>query len=786
MDGHGHHDDRQSHDRSGHDAHDPSGHDAHDRSGHDHQDHQHGGPAGPAGHDAGGHGGHDKHAGHDPEMFRRRFWLSLAATIPLVVTSEMVMDWFGYELDFAGRSWLGPILGSFVFWWGGWPFLQGGAAEVRDRQPGMMLLISMAITVAYAASMASSLDWFDLDFWWELAALVTIMLLGHWQEMKAIGQAQGALAALAELLPDDAERVGPDGTVTTVALADLRRGDVVLVRSGARVPADGVIVEGEAELDESMVTGESRPVPKGAGARVVAGTEEVALDALRPGDVVLVRSGARVPGDGTIVEGEAAFDESMITGESRPVTRGPGDRVVGGTIATDSSIRVTVTAVGEETTLAGIRRLVAEAQASRSRTQALADRAAALLFSVALASGTITLIAWLAAGEPDQAMERTVTVLVIACPHALGLAIPLVVAISTAVSAREGILVKDRLALERMRTVDTVLFDKTGTLTTGTPEVREVIAEAGDEDTALSLAAAAEADSEHPLARAIVEEAGRRRLDVPVASGFRSLTGRGVRAHVQGSEIAVGGPALLRELGVEMPEGSSGAVADWRRRGSSILTVVRDGKPVAMIALEDTVRPESRQAVTDLRNAGLQVLMITGDAREVADAIGHDLGIDDVRAEVLPEHKEAVVTGLQGEGRRVAMVGDGVNDAPALARADVGIAIGAGTDVAIGSAGVVLASDDPRGVSSVLRLSRASYAKMIQNLVWATGYNALALPLAAGVLAPWGVVLAPAVGAVAMSLSTIVVAFNALLLRRLDLRPGEAAVPLETAPASTR
>jgi Cu2+-exporting ATPase len=544
--------------------------------------------------------------------------------------------------------------------------------------------------------------------------------------MRALGQATSALEALAALLPDTAERV------------------------------------------------------------TESGTEEVTLDALRPGDVLLVRSGARVPADGTIVEGEAAFDESMITGESRPVMRGPGDRIVGGTIATDSSVRVRVTAVGEETTLAGIRRLVAEAQASRSRAQALADRAAALLFYVALATGTITLIAWLAAGEPDQAIEHTVTVLVIACPHALGLAIPLVVAISTAMAARDGILVKDRLALERMRTVDTVLLDKTGTLTTGTPAVREVVASDGDEDTGLSLAAAAEADSEHPLARAIVEEARRRGLDIPAASGFRSITGRGVRADVQGSEIAVGGPALLRELEVEMPGGSSDAVADWRRRGSSILTVVRDGKPVAMIALEDTVRPESRQAVADLKNAGLQVLMITGDAREVAEAVGRDLGIDDVRAEVVPERKEAVVAELQGEGRRVAMVGDGVNDAPALARADVGIAIGAGTDVAIGSAGVVLASDDPRSVSSVLRLSRASYAKMIQNLVWATGYNALALPLAAGVLAPWGVVLAPAVGAVAMSLSTIVVAFNALLLRRLDLRPGEDQALLETAPAGTR
>ncbi|HET6792743.1 MAG TPA: heavy metal translocating P-type ATPase [Actinomycetota bacterium] len=660
-------------------------------------------------------------------MFRDRFWLSLALSVPVLLFSEMIQGWLGFSLPaFPGDDLVAPILGSAVFLYGGQPFLTGGLEEARARRPGMMLLIALALIVAFGASVASAVGWLDLEFWWELALLVDVMLLGHWLEMRALGQATSALDALAALLPDTAERV------------------------------------------------------------TESGTEEVTLDALRPGDVLLVRSGARVPTDGTIVEGEAAFDESMITGESRPVTRRPGDRIVGGTIATDSSVRATVTAVGEETTLAGIRRLVAEAQASRSRAQALADRAAALLFYVALASGTITLIAWLAAGEPDQAMERTVTVLVIACPHALGLAIPLVIAISTAMSARDGILVKDRLALERMRTVDTVLFDKTGTLTTGTPAVREVVTYDGDEDTALSLAAAAEADSEHPLARAIVEEARRRGLDAPAASGFRSISGRGVRADVQGSEIAVGGPALLRELGVEMAEWSSEAVGGWRRRGSSILTVVRDGKPVAMIALEDTVRPESRQAVADLKNAGLQVLMITGDAREVAEAVGRDLGIDDVRAEVVPERKEAVVVELQREGRRVAMVGDGVNDAPALARADVGIAIGAGTDVAIGSAGVILASDDPRGVSSVLRLSRASYAKMVQNLVWATGYNALALPLAAGVLAPWGVVLAPAVGAVAMSLSTIVVASNALLLRRLDLRPGEAWGHLETAPAGTR
>jgi Cu2+-exporting ATPase len=681
---------------------------------HHHDDSSHGGHAG---HD-GSHGGHDKHAGHDPEMFRRRFWLSLAATIPLVVTSEMVMDWFGYELDFAGMSWLGPILGSFVFWWGGWPFLKGGVDEVRDRQPGMMLLISMAITVAYVASMASSLDWFDLDFWWELAALVTIMLLGHWQEMKAIGQAQGALAALAELLPDDADRVRPDGEVETVALADLQTGDVVLVRSGARVPADGEIVEGEAELDESMITGESRPVAKAAGAKVVAGT-----------------------------------------------------------VSTDSAIRVRVDAVGDDTALAGIQRLVAEAQASGSRAQALADRFAALLFYIATAAGVLTFLAWwLLDDNLDRAVVRTVTVLVIACPHALGLAIPLVIALSTAVSARAGILVKDRLALERMRTIDAVLFDKTGTLTKGAHVVTGVAAAGGTTgDDVLRIAGGVESDSEHPLARAIVT-AARARGDIAPAQDFRSLTGRGVEATIDGTPYAVGGPALLRERDLAVPASLADEVDAWRGRGAAVLHLVRGDQVIGAFALEDEIRPEARRAVADLQAAGIKVVMITGDAQQVADAVGAELGIDEVFAEVLPEDKDKAVIELQERGLKVAMVGDGVNDAPALARADVGLAIGAGTDVAIESAGVVLASSDPRGVRGVIELSRASYRKMLQNLGWAAGYNIVAIPLAAGVLAseslPFGpITLSPAVGAILMSLSTIVVALNAQLLRRVDLQP---------------
>jgi Cu2+-exporting ATPase len=683
-----------------------------------------------------GHGGHDKHAGHDPEQFRRKFWLSLALTVPIVVTSEMVMDWFGYSLDFPGMSWVGPILGSFVFFYGGWPFLVGGVREVRDRAPGMMLLISMAITVAYVASVATSLGLFDLDFWWELAALVTIMLLGHWQEMKAIGQAQGALAALAALLPDDAERVTGDG-VERVAVNDLRLGDVVLVRSGGRVPADGRIVDGAAELDESM-----------------------------------------------------------ITGESRPVSRGVGDRVVAGTVATDSALRVRVDAVGEDTALAGIGRLVAQAQASSGRAQVLADRFAAMLFYIATAAALVTFVTWWALGDLDQSVVRTVTVLVIACPHALGLAIPLVIALSTAVSAKAGILVKDRLALERMRTVDAVLFDKTGTLTKGEHTVNGIAAVAGHtEDEVLRVAGAVEADSEHPLAKAIVAVARDRGLEA-TAHDFRSLTGRGVQAVVDGVTYAVGGPALLRERGVTVPDELATRAEAWSKRGAAVLHLLQisddgvdDGRAEVLgaFALEDQVRPEARAAIAQLRDQGVgKIVMITGDARPVAEAVAADLGfrdgVDEVFAEVLPADKDKAVADLQARGLTVAMVGDGVNDAPALARADVGIAIGAGTDVAIESAGVVLASSDPRGVTGVIRLSRASYRKMVQNLGWAAGYNIVAIPLAAGVLAWTGFTLSPAVGAILMSASTVVVALNAQLLRTVRLA-NPVAVPGVQSPA---
>jgi Cu2+-exporting ATPase len=669
------------------------------------------------------HGGHGAHAAHHIEMFRRRFWISLALTVPIVLTSHMVMDWFGYELDFAGMEWVGPTLGSVVFFWGGWPFLQGGWQEAKDRRPGMMLLIAMAITVAYGASLATSLDAFDLDFWWELSLLVTIMLLGHWQEMKALGQAQDALAALAALLPDEADRVNPDGSVHTVALEELRTGDVVLVRSGARVPADGQIIDGAAELDESMITGESKPVPKATG-----------------------------------------------------------DRVVAGTVSTDSAVRVRIDAVGEDTALAGIQRLVAEAQESRSRAQVLADRAAALLFYVAAGAAVVTGVVWLALGEPDEAVVRVVTVLVISCPHALGLAIPLTTALSSAIAARNGILVKDRLALEESRTVDAFLFDKTGTLTKGQHVVAGVAGVGLDDTEVLRLAGGVESDSEHPLARAIVA-AALHRGTVATATGFRSITGRGVEADIDRTPYAVGGPALLRERHlIEPPELVDWSTV-WKQRGAAVLYLVREDQIIGAFALEDEIRPEARDAVRQLQALGKRVVLITGDAAQVAEAVGADLGVDEVFAEVLPEDKANKVAELQARGLRVAMVGDGVNDAPALASADVGIAIGAGTDVAIESAGLILASSDPRAVVGIIRLSAATYRKSLQNLWWAAGYNVVSIPVAAGALAWAGISMPPALAAVLMSVSTIVVAANAQLLRRVDIRP-PAIIEHDTATSS--
>ncbi|WP_225752770.1 copper-translocating P-type ATPase [Actinotalea sp. Marseille-Q4924] len=688
----------------GHTGH--SGHAGHSASGHGGPETQHGESAAQA-HAGHGNAGHGDHAA----QFRERFWVSLVLAVPVVLFSEMFADLLGYmPPSFPGSTWISPVLGTVVYLYGGRPFLTGAVTEARARKPGMMLLVALAITVAFVASWATTLGFTDsLDFWWELALLVVIMLLGHWLEMRALGAASGALDALAALLPDLAERITDDGTV------------------------------------------------------------EVPLDELRTGDVVLVRAGGRVPADGVIVDGSSHMDEAMITGESRPVRRGPGDQVVGGTVATDSTLRVEVTAIGADTALAGIQRLVADAQASSSRAQALADRAAGFLFWFALGVGVVTFVVWALLGDMPDAVERTVTVLVIACPHALGLAIPLVIAISTERAARAGVLVKDRLALERMRTVDTVLFDKTGTLTTGRLTLVGHAATAGTtDDELLALAAAVEADSEHPVARAVVAAHSGER---PTVRDFRTLPGRGVQAVVGGRTVHVGGPALLAELDATVPQDLTGPTARWQEQAASVLHVVVDGRVVGALAVADAIRPESKAAVDALHRHGVRVAMVTGDARHVAEAVATQLGIDEVFAEVLPDQKDAKVAELQARGRKVAMAGDGVNDAPALTRADVGIAVGAGTDVAIESAGVVLASDDPRGVVSVIALSKASYRKMWQNLVWATGYNLIAVPLAAGVLAWAGFVLSPAVGAILMSVSTIVVALNAQLLRRLDLDP---------------
>jgi len=665
---------------------------------------------------------HDQHAGHSVAMFRDKFWLSFALAIPVVFLSGDVQHWLGYTVpSFPGSTLLAPLLGTVIFFYGGLVFIRGARNEIADHKPGMMTLISLGITVAFLTSLAGTLGLFKIEVWWELATLTTIMILGHWLEMRAVSQARGALSALAALLPDTAERVIGE-EIQTVPLLDLRVGDVVLVRPGTRVPADGTVIDGAADVDESMITGESRSVSKGLGATVIAGT-----------------------------------------------------------VASGGSLRVRVTAVGEQTALSGIMRLVAAAQASGSRTQAIADRAAAMLFYVAVVAGAITLTYWWFAGDREHALTRTATVLIIACPHALGLAIPLVIAISTSLGAQNGLLVKDRLALERARDLDVVVFDKTGTLTRGAPALSGVIVAPGiREDDLFAHAAAVESDSEHPLAKVIVAEARRRRLPSLAATQFEALPGRGAQAMISGESVAVGGPRLLSDRQVTAPTELAKATATWAAEGKTVLSVLSQHRVLGAFAVEDEIRPESKEAVEELHRLGMRVAMITGDSKAVAESVARRLGVDEVAAEVLPADKAAAIERFQAGGRRVAMVGDGVNDAPALVTANVGIAIGTGTDVAVESAGIVLVRSDPRDVVGAIELSRAAYRKMVQNLVWATAYNLIAIPVAAGLLLRWGVELPMSVGAVAMSLSTLIVAVNAQLLRTVKL--GRDAIP-ETAPA---
>jgi Cu2+-exporting ATPase len=646
-------------------------------------------------------------------MFRVRFWVSLALSIPVLLYSPMIQEWFGFRMPgFPGSEWITPAISMVIFFYGGLPFLQMAVPELRFRQPGMMTLISLAITVAFVYSLAAFFILAGETFFWELVTLIDIMLLGHWLEMRSVRQASGALQELARLMPDTAERLLPDGRTEQVRADRLRNGDLVLVRPGASIPADGEVERGESDVDEAMITGESRPVEKGAGNRVIAGS---------------------INGSG--------------------------------------SLRVRVMATGDETALAGIMRLVEQAQQSKSRTQILADKAAGWLFYIALGAAALTAVAWtIATGFNVDTVARVATVLVIACPHALGLAIPLVVAITTAMGAREGILVRDRLALEQAREIDTVIFDKTGTLTQGEMGVVGIATAAGvEEDEALALAAAVEGDSEHMIARAIHRTAERRGLSKPTITDFEALKGRGVRANLDGQAVYVGGPRLLEMLELELPENIARFEKEAGEKGQSVIHLVQDGRVAAGFALADVIRPESKAAVEQLHGMGVEVAMLTGDSEAVAKAVAAELGIDQYFAQVLPEHKDQKVAELQRQGKRVAMVGDGVNDAPALTRADIGIAIGSGTDVAIESAGIILVRSNPLDVVKIFELSRVSYRKMIQNLVWATGYNVVALPLAAGVLAPFGILLTPAVGALFMSLSTIIVAINAQLLRRIEL-----------------
>ncbi len=656
--------------------------------------------------------GHNKHAGHSVEMFRTRFWVCLVLTIPALIWEPMLQDWFGYRApEFPGAAYIPAVFGTAVFLYGGHVFLQGAARELADRLPGMMTLIALAILVAFLYSAAVTLGFPGHALWWELATLVTIMLLGHWIEMRSIFQAQGALKELAKLLPDTALR----------------------------------LVDGDK-------------------------TEEVPVDQLEDGDLVLVRPGAGVPADGTVKSGRSSVNEAMITGESNPVDKDEGDRVIAGTVNGQGSLRVAVTGTGEETALAGIMRLVEQAQGSRSRAQALADRAAFFLTVVALGAGVITFFAWLFFGATlDFTITRTVTVLVIACPHALGLAVPLVIAISTTMGAQSGLLVRDRRGLEEARNLQAVVFDKTGTLTRGEHRVVETVTDGIAENEALRLAAAVERDSEHPIAQALLKSAEESELKLPQAQGFGSLPGHGVEAEIEGRRLKVGGPALLKKLDIVAPSGLANAAARFGERGQAAIYLVEGKTVLAAFAVADAVRPESREAVERLHAEGIEVALLTGDSQAVADAVARELGIDTVFAQVLPEDKAAKIEELQAGGKRVAMVGDGVNDAPALVTADIGIAIGAGTDVAVEAGDVVLVRSDPRDVSRIVALSRASYRKMLQNLWWAAGYNIVAIPLAAGVLAWAGIILAPAVGAILMSASTVIVAINAQLLRGAKL-----------------
>lgn len=657
------------------------------------------------------HGTHDKHAGHSTAMFLRKFWVSLILTIPVVLYADVLKTILKWSLpSFPGQEYMPLVLGSIVFFYGGWIFLAGAVREIQGRSPGMMTLIGIAISAAYLWSIYAVFASAETLFW-ELTTLITIMLLGHWIEMRAVSGAQGALKELSKLLPDTAEVIR-DGNTEIIPLSELRENDIVLVKPGTKVPADGTIIDGDSDVNESM-----------------------------------------------------------MTGESKPVSKKEGDLVIAGAINGDGALKVRVANIGEKTFLAGIMRLVAEAQASKSRLQILSDRAAFYLTIVAVGGGIITLVAWLLVGaEVGFAVARLVAVLVIACPHALGLAVPLVASISTTKAAHNGFLVKQRIALEAARTIDTVLFDKTGTLTRGEFGVIDMWSTSGNTtDEVLTLAASLDALSEHPIAKAVVAEAKEKGLSLKEPKKFEALKGKGVKALVEEKEVMVGGPALLESMGIDVPLELSRKVAEAGKKGQTVVFTVRDKTLLGAIAMADIIREESKEAILKLKEIGVRTAMITGDSEDVAKWVSEELGIDEYFSRVLPHQKSEKVKELQTRNMKVAMVGDGINDAPALTQADLGIAIGAGTNVAIESAGIILVRNDPRDIVKIIRLSQMTYSKMIQNLWWAAGYNIFALPLAAGALAFKGILLEPAFAAVLMSASTVIVAFNAVLLRRREL-----------------
>ena len=656
-----------------------------------------------------GHTAQIDHSEHE-ELFRKRFWVCLALSIPVLLYSPTFQGWLGFSTpEFLGSELLVPVLSLIIFLYGGLPFLRMAVPEIKNRKPGMMTLISLAISVAFIYSIIAFFIFSTETFFWELVTLIVIMLLGHWLEMRSVRRASGALNELAKLMPDQAERI----------------------------------------LDDDLI-------------------ELVKVDHLKSNDLVLIRPGTSIPADGEIIAGVSDINESMLTGESEPVNKSPGDKVIAGTLNGDSSLRIQVYATGDETALAGIMRLVQEAQNSKSQTQLLADKAAGWLFYIAIAAALLTGIFWsLAIGFNSEVIARVATVLVIACPHALGLAIPLVVAISTSKSAKNGILIRDRMAMENAREINTVIFDKTGTLTKGEFGVVGIETIDGwNKDDAAALAAALEADSEHMMAKGIRRHADEQGLTLPIISGFEAIKGRGVKSTWNGENIYLGGPRLLEMLSIELPDVLKKFTHASKKKSHSVVTLIVGDKMVATIALADVIRHESKKAVQKLHQMGIEVAMLTGDSTQVAKEVAEVLEIDQYFAEVLPEHKDQKVVELQRGNKTIAMVGDGVNDAPALARADIGIAIGSGTDVAVESAGIILVDNDPMDVVRIIELSKTSYRKMKENLVWATGYNIIAIPLAAGLLAPLGILLSPAVGALLMSLSTVIVAINAQTLRR--------------------